>query len=61
MKERRKGTKGEGRQEGLIFAKKIKKKNPLSSYMATYRVLTVLPQMRFHVSSAGDILQAAPS
>ena len=26
MKERRKGTKGEGRQEGLIFAKKIKKK-----------------------------------
>lgn len=30
MKERRKGTKGEGRQEGLIFAKKFKKK-PLSS------------------------------
>ena len=27
MKERRKGTKGEGRQEGLIFAKKLKKKN----------------------------------
>ena len=41
MKERRKGTKGEGRQEGLIFAKKLKKK-PLSSYMATYRVLTVI-------------------
>lgn len=44
MKERRKGKKGEGREEELLFTKK--KKN-LFSYTATYMVLIVLPQMYF--------------
>lgn len=40
-------TKGEGGKRDLFLPKKLIKKKNTFLYMATYRVLTVLPQMRF--------------
>ena len=56
---KKKGNERGRESRGTYFCQKIFKK--LFSYMATYRVLTVLPQTHVHVNSAGDILRAAPS